>query len=304
MDQYIAPLHINGLTGRVAHIPGPSPDAPEVLFVYGHHSSIERWFGIMELFNEHSAVTMPDLPGFGGMDSLYKIGKRATIDNLADYLADFMRARYPHKKVTVVGMSLGFVVATRMLQRHPELVKSIQKLISLFGFAHTKDFKLSPKQRAFYLHSSRFFSLPVTSRLYRVALLNRFILSRTYHKTPNAKEKFKGLTPEEHQRHMDFEIALWQDNDLRTYMKTGAEFLTLDNTHVRVNLPVYHVAVARDRYFDNTSVAKHFSKIFSSYHLLAELQTGSHAPVHVASSKEARQLIPDELLESVMSIGK
>jgi pimeloyl-ACP methyl ester carboxylesterase len=300
MDQYIAPLHINGLTGRVAHIPGPTPDAPEVLFVYGHHSSIERWFGIMELFSERCAVTMPDLPGFGGMDSLYKIGKSATIDHLADYLADFMRQRYPNKKVIIVGMSLGFVITTRMLQRHPELTGNIQKLISLFGFAHTDDFKMSPKQRTFFLHGSRFFSLPITSRLYRMALLNRFILSRSYHKTSNAKEKFKGLSPEEHKQHMDFEIALWQDNDLRTYMKTGAEFLTLDNTHVKVNMPVYHVAVARDRYFDNTSVEKHFSKIFSSYHLIAELQTGSHAPVRVSTAKEARHLIPAALFETLI----
>ncbi|HSE61336.1 MAG TPA: alpha/beta hydrolase [Candidatus Saccharimonadales bacterium] len=300
MEQYIAPLHINGLNGRIAHMPAPTQGAPEVLFIYGHHSSLERWWGILALLNQYCAVTMPDLPGFGGMDSLYKIGKPATLDNLADYVADVIRQRYQDRKVIIIGMSLGFVIVTRMLQRHPELTLNVEKLISLFGFAHTDDFVMPPKQRKFYLRGSRLFSLPLTHRLYRVALLNRFVLSRAYHKTPNAREKFKHATPEEHKRAMDFEIGLWQDNDLRTYMKTSAEFLTLDNTRVRINLPVYHVAVARDRYFDNSSVRKHFSKIFSSYHLLAELQNGSHAPTRVATAEEAKTLIPDELLKAVI----
>jgi pimeloyl-ACP methyl ester carboxylesterase len=299
MEHVIRPLHINGLNGRIAYLPGPSPDAPDVLVIYGHHSSLERWWGILELMSSIGAVTMPDLPGFGGMDSLYKIRKSATIDNLADYLADVMRLRFADKKVTIVGMSLGFVIVTRMLQRHPDLATHVNKLISLFGFAHTSDFKMSPKQRRFYLRSSRFFSLPVSSRLYRVTLLNRFVLSRTYHKTPNAKEKFKDMPRKDHKKHMDFEVKLWQDNDLRTYMKTGAEFLTLDNTRVKVNLPVYHVAVAHDRYFDNTSVLKHFSEIFSSVHLLVELQTGNHAPTHIATAEEARRVIPHELLQAL-----
>jgi pimeloyl-ACP methyl ester carboxylesterase len=296
MEHTIRPLHINGLNGRIAYLPGPAPDAPDLLIIYGHHSSLERWWGILELLHTTCTVTMPDLPGFGDMDSLYTIGKPATIDNLADYLADVVRLRFSNKKVTIIGMSLGFVIVTRMLQRHPELTTNVTKLISLFGFAHTNDFRMSPKQRRFFLHGSRFFSLPVAAQLYRIGLLNRFVLSRTYHKTPNAKEKFKDATPDEHQKSMEFEIKLWQDNDLRTYMKTGAEFLTLDNTHARINLPVYHVAVARDRYFDNTSVLKHFSEIFSSVSVLAELQHGSHAPVQVATAEEAKVLIPPELL--------
>jgi pimeloyl-ACP methyl ester carboxylesterase len=240
---------------------------------------------------------MPDLPGFGGMDSLYKIGKSATIDNLADYLADVVRLRFVDKKVTIIGMSLGFVIVTRMLQRHPELTQKVNKLISLFGFAHTNDFRMPPTQRRFYLHASRVFSLPVTSRLYRVTLLNRFVLSHAYHKTPNAREKFKHATPEEHKKHMDFEIGLWRDNDLRTYMKTGAEFLTLDNTCAKINLPVYHVAVAHDRYFDNTSVLKHFREIFSTVHLVVELQSGNHAPTQIAAAEDARKVIPPELLQ-------
>lgn len=125
-DEYIEPLNMNGLQGRVLHMPAPKGRDKEILFVYGHHSSLERWFGLMQNLNRYAAVTMPDLPGFGGMDSFYKLGETATIDNLADYLASFIKMRYKRRKVIIVGMSFGFVVATRMLQRS---LSSRRKLI-------------------------------------------------------------------------------------------------------------------------------------------------------------------------------
>lgn len=300
MDLYISPLTVNKLRGRLLHMPGPAADAPEVLFIYGHHSNLERWQGIMQLINQRAAVTMPDLPGFGGMDSLYSIGKPATLDNLADYLADFIRQRYkPGDRFTVVGMSLGFVIVTRMLQRHPELTAHVKKLISLFGFSHKDDFILPPNRRNFFLWGSRVFALPVMSGMYRALFLNKFVLSRAYHKTPNAREKFKNTTPTEAQENMAFEIKLWQESDLRTYMKTGSEFLTLDNTKTHVGLPVYHVAVAADRYFNNERVRRHFEQIFLKFHLLAELKNASHAPTFVANAKQAGGLVPPSLLDVI-----
>lgn len=249
------------------------------------------------LLATHATITMPDLPGFGGMDSLYKIGKPATIDNLADYIADFIRQNYANKKFIIVGMSLGFVIATRALQRHPDLTGSVQKIISLFGFAHHKDFILPPKRFRTFLWGSRTFSLPVLATAYKKIALSRFVLSRTYHKTPHAKEKFKHLSAEMQKENLEFEIGLWQNDDLRTYMKTGHEFLTLDNTKAKIDLPVYHISVAQDRYFDNASVMKHLKQIYQRVELLAELQSGTHAPTQIATAEEAKELIPDQLLK-------
>lgn len=120
---YIQPLNMNGLQGRVLQMPAPKNKNREILFIYGHHSSLERWWGLVQNFNRYGAVTMPDLPGFGGMDSFYKIGEKPTIDNLADYLASFIKMRYKRRRFTIIGMSLGFVIATRMLQRYPDLAK-------------------------------------------------------------------------------------------------------------------------------------------------------------------------------------
>src|ERR1039458_3592274 len=76
---YIVPLNINGMDGRMLRLPAPKGKPAELLFVYGHHSSLERWWGLAQVMNRYGAVTMPDLPGFGGMDSFYKIGKKPSI---------------------------------------------------------------------------------------------------------------------------------------------------------------------------------------------------------------------------------
>ena len=292
---YIVPLNMNGLMGRMLHMPAPKGKNKEVLFVYGHHSNLERWFGVVQNLNKSAAVTMPDLPGFGGMDSFYKIGQKATLDNFADYLAAFIKLRYKRKKVVIVGMSLGFVIATRMLQRYPDLAKRVDLMISYVGFAHTDDFTFKKSRRLFYLWAARIFSLPVMSTFFRYVCLHPFILRTVYKRTHNAKEKFVGYAHEELEEITKIEIGLWHDNDVRTYMKTTTEFLTLDNCKVKVDLPVYHVAIKGDRYFDRTIVEQHLRVIFRSYKLLAELQAGNHAPTIIADAKAAAPFIPQKL---------
>lgn len=295
--KYITEFELMGLKGRVLRLLGPSDASKEVVFVYGHHSSLERWWGMMDLMSRHVNVTMPDLPGFGGMESLYKVGKTASFDDLADYLAMFLKLSFKGKKVTLVGMSLGFVIITRALQRHPDLELNVHKLVSLFGFASSNDFKMTPRSRFWNGLLAKTFSLPVTSNIYRGLLLNPLVLRSTYDKTKNARQKFAGLTLEQKKANMDFEVGLWRDNDLRTHMHTAAEFLNFDNTKgPKVNLPVYHIAVHNDRYFNNESVEKHFRQIFSDYHLVVELKGGTHAPTAVRTAEEAASLMPKELL--------
>lgn len=300
---YIVPLNMNGLQGRMLHMPAPKGHDREILFIYGHHSTLERWWGLMLNLNRYAAVTMPDLPGFGGMDSLYKIGKTASIDNLADYLAAFVKMRYKRRRFIIVGMSLGFVIATRMLQRYPELCKKVDMLVSFAGFAHRDDFAFSKPRHQFYLNGARLFSLPVTSAFFREVCLNPLILRRVYRHTANAKEKFVGLEGEELRRLVDFEVKLWRDNDVRTYMKTTMEFLTLDNCQMRVDLPVYHMAIASDRFFKNEIVEQHLRVIFSDYHQLALLKIGNHAPSVIADAKAASPYVPLKLRKMLASFG-
>lgn len=292
---YIHPLNMNGLQGRMLHMPAPKNKNREILFVYGHHSSLERWWGLVQNCNRYGSVTMPDLPGFGGMDSFYKIGVKPTLDNLADYLASFIKMRYKRCRFTIIGMSLGFVIATRMLQRYPDLAKKVDLCVSLAGFAHHDDFTFTKTRRLSYIGAAKFFSLPVTSTFFRYVILNPFLLKTVYKYTHNAKNKFRGLVDEELREMLDVEVDLWHSNDVRTYMKTSVEFLSLNNCQKQVDLPVHHIAVAGDRYFDNNLVEQHLRVIFNDFTLLARLKLGNHAPSVVADAKTAAPFVPSKL---------
>ena len=301
---YIVPLNMNGLQGRMLHMPAPKNSVGEILFVYGHHSSLERWWGLMQNLNRYGAVTMPDLPGFGGMDSFYKIGEQASLDDFADYLAAFIKMRYKRSRVTIAGMSFGFVIVTRMLQRYPDLAKKITMVVSIAGFAHRDDFTFTKPRGMFYRLASRFFSLPGAAGFFRHVCLNPLVIRTIYRHTHNAKDKFRDMTGEALQETTDFEIHLWHANDVRTHMRTCADFLNLDNTKAKVNLPVYHVAIAADRYFDNQVVEQHMRMIFSEFNLISMLKVDNHAPSIIADAKSAAPFIPPKLRRLLLQYSK
>lgn len=299
---YIVPLNINGLDGRMLHMPAPESSRNEVLFVYGHHSSLERWWGVMQVLNRYAAVTMPDLPGFGGMDSFYRIGKKPTIDNMADYLAAFIKLRYKRKKIIIAGMSYGFVVVTRMLQRYPELTKKVTVLVSIVGFAHRDDFSFSKARYNAYLYGTIVGSHQPMPTLFRYLALNKHVLRAVYARTHNAKNKFKHADSEEEFNYlMDVEIGLWHDNDVSTWMYTTSEFLRLDNCKVTVDLPLWHVTVDADRYFDHRIVEQHLNVIFKEVTVM-KTKLDNHAPSVIADEKMAGPLIPPKLRRLLASM--
>ena len=285
---------MNGLAGRMAYLPAPSGKRAEFLFVYGHHSSLERWQGLLEYFNNYGAVTAADMPGFGGMTSFYAISIQPTLDNYADYLAAFVKLRFRRKKVVIVGASFGFVVATRMLQRNPELRKHVRMLISLAGFTHGDDFTFSRLQFLTYRALAALCSLPLPARLFRVLCLNRFVLTRVYARTSNARHKFADVNTEDFASRMQMEIHLWQHNDVRTQAYTLGEMLTLDNCRVRVDIPVWHVSLSGDQFLDNSRVEQHLQVAFKKIHL-ARVQLEQHAPSIVANEAEITMLVPAKL---------
>src|SRR5689334_10233567 len=102
LADYVVPLNMNGLRGRMLRLPPPARKKREILLIYGHHASIERMFGLAENLNRYGGVTLPDLPGFGGMQSFYRLNEKPTLDNLADYLASFVKLRYKRQKVSIL----------------------------------------------------------------------------------------------------------------------------------------------------------------------------------------------------------
>lgn len=292
---YIQPLDMNGLEGRMLHMKSTNKKRnKEILLVYGHHALLERWWGLVENLSDYGNVTMADVPGFGGMDSFYKIGQRPTIDAYADYLAAFVKMRYKRKRVTIVAISFGFVIVTRMLQRYPELSKKVDLLVSMVGFAHKDDFIYSRRSRNFYRRATRFFGTRPMAFFIRYFALNKFVLKTLYSKLPNSRRRMIEVTPEEFDVTINFEVRLWQANHVRTHWLTTSDFFSLDNCDRQVDLPVVHVVSEQDHYFKNDVVEQHMRVIFKDYKQFT-MKSKAHTPSVLADKKAMSVMLPTGL---------
>lgn len=291
----IEPLYINKLQGRMLFMPSTNKKRKrEILLIYGHHASLERSVGIAENLSQYGNITMPDLPGFGGMQSFYKIGEKPTLDNLADYLASFIKLRFKRKRITLVGISFGFIVITKMLQKYPELAKKVDLLISVVGFVHKDDFRFKRRNYLMMRWAASIFSRRLPAWFLRYVVYRPFLIRTVYRLVENSNPKLRGADPVEVKKRINFEIKLWHINDVRTYMDTTITMLTLDLCNAKVDLPVYHVAVEGDRYFDNRIVEQHMRIIYKDFKLIGAEMDG-HAPTVVADAAAAAPFIPKEM---------
>lgn len=284
---------MNGLQGRMLRML-PKKRRREILFVPGHHTSLERVFGLAEALNQYGAVTIPDLPGFGGMEPFYKLGEKATIDNYADYLASFIKLRFHRRRLTIMGFSFGFTVVTRMLQKHPDLVNRVDMVVSLVGVVSHEDFRF--KRSTFYLFrsTSRLFSHRLPAAAVKYLLLRAPIIEACYRLVETRHSKLKDAEAEERNRRIAFEVKLWKDNDFRTWMETSHHMLRINLCNQQVALPIYHVDVKNDRYFDHHIVEQHLNVIYSSVTPMTSTMP-NHAPSITSTKKEALPFFPPKL---------
>lgn len=288
---YIYPLNINGLEGRMLSAPSSTKRQREILLIYGHHALLERWWPLVENLQPYGNVTMPDLPGFGGMQSFSKVGTKPDIDAFADYLAAFVKFRYKRKRLTIYAISFGFVIATRMLQRYPELSKKVDLLIAYAGFMHPDDFLWSKKTSRVYRRATRFLAIRPVAILIRYAALNKFVIRSLTNILPKSKHRYIEISAEEFDATMDFEVKLWQANDVRTHWLTTSEFFHFDNTKTRVDLSVTHIVSKGEHYFNNLKVEEHMRKVFSDYKRFTS-QSGAHVPHTTADKKTTAIMLP------------
>ncbi len=294
MKKYIKPLHVNGMTGRCLQLPAKKDKKREILLIYGHHASLERMVGIAEVLNRYGAVTVPDLPGFGGMDSFYKIGKNPTLDDYADYLAAYVKLIYKRKRLTIVAMSFSFIVVTKMLQKYPELAKKVDYLISFVGFVHRDDFRFSPVQYWGLRAMARMISFRPIAIFVRYVGLNKYSLRLAYKIVAKTNPKMRDADQVTFDKRVEFETKLWQINDVRTRVKTMTMMLTADLCNKKVNLPVKHVSVPDDRYFNNKFVEQHMRVIYTDFDEIPCKITG-HMPTVIATAKEASPFVPPKI---------
>jgi pimeloyl-ACP methyl ester carboxylesterase len=97
---------------------GPHADTT-IVFLHGGNVANWMWDPQVDALSDHHLLT-PHLPGFGARAGERWTSLTATADDVAAVIAERARGGRAH----VVGLSLGGVVATRLLARHPELVAS------------------------------------------------------------------------------------------------------------------------------------------------------------------------------------
>jgi hypothetical protein len=96
---------------------------------------------------------------------------------------------------------------------------------------------------------------------------------------------------DEFDKRVNFETILWQQNDVRTRMVTMRMMFDADLCDQKVDLPVKHVSVADDRYFNNDLVEQHMRIVFSNFEDIP-CKIKGHMPTVIASAKEAAPFVP------------
>jgi hypothetical protein len=131
------------------------------------------------------------------------------------------------------------------------------------------------------------------------------MIRATYKLVADKNVKMRDADEAERRQRVEFEINLWQINDIRTYMDNGITMLTLDLCKQQVDLPVFHVTVSEDRYFDNHVVEQHLGVIYNKVTIIPA-HMDQHAPTVIADAKAASELVPPKLrrLLNAKSVNK
>ncbi|MGH7241654.1 MAG: alpha/beta hydrolase, partial [Candidatus Saccharimonadales bacterium] len=287
------------LKGRVLTIPNTQKER-RILLIYGLHASLERMAGIAHYMSRYGTVTVPDLPGFGGMQPFYAINQEPTFEAMADYMAEFVRSHYGKKRFTIVGLSLGFIVATRMLQKYPELREQVELTISIVGLLSKYDIAYGQKTRVSLGAISGFCARKLPSKFIQHVILRRSAIRVTYLVIEELLMKKILQRPmedseEERRRRIDFEIELWEINDIRTYMKMVNLIMKLEPGDY-VGLPIYHIVLDNDHLLNNAVTKQSMEKVYSKVQIFKAVGA-AHAPSVLATAEDTERYVPIELRE-------
>lgn len=281
---HITAIRMNGLRGRMLRLSAPRGKKRELLVIFGQRGSLERWWPLARQLNKYGTVTMPDMPGLGGMQSFYKLGQSPTLDDYADYLAAFMKLKYAHKRVTVVAISFGFSVVTRMLQRYPKVTQQVDAVVALDGYIHHEDLRWPLWRRKLRTYSARAMSLPFPALVFRNICLFPPLLTRYYQRKTSAS------AVNDKERFIKQQITTWRVNDTRTYWKVNAIQMGLQNYRAPLTVPLWNVQLADHAVLNPERTAQHMRVAYQTVH--EATAKASYQQFCDPSSNTADQLLP------------
>lgn len=243
-------LRINRLRGRILNLPAPKGKRREILVIYGLHSSIESVTGLARVINKYGAVTVPELPGIGGMTSFHSIDEAVLVDNYASYLASLIEFRYHRKRnIAIVAVGEGALFVTRMLQNHTKAANKIDKLICIGGILHHNDVPTLRSNRILARLAYSFLLLkPITWIVSRFRF--RWLIKAT-HTHKNRPQELR-----------EVDVKVWQKSDMRTHFTLKRQFLRVDACTTTLDRAVFLVCANLPSGVDTRALKQHASIVF------------------------------------------
>lgn len=235
----IHPVHLAGLSGRLLRAEARDASGREILLVYGLHASLERIADLAGSLAAYGTVACPDLPGFGGMQPLARLGDSPS-QSLGEALSKVVETIYTGgERFTIVAVSFGVAIARQMLDRRRDLSERCDLLVSLAGVCSGDQLRVSRSARRALRGIARAAARPVPAAVVRTTLLRpRFIM--TAHRRAVRDGTVERLA---------LEVQLWQRTDWRTRMECMAELLSGCASDDRTqSVRVHHVFPPWDRY--------------------------------------------------------
>ena len=240
-------------------------------------------------------ILIVDLPGLGGMDSFYKIGKKPTLDNYAHFLHKFLEKKLPkQQKFCLLGFSLGLMISSRLLSIYPQYQPRLKALVSVVGFLRGADLKFSRQRRFFYLLAASLVKIRPGALFFRYVIINKLFLKMFYARTALAKAKFQNISAQRKKELIAMETELWHINDVRTWAYTAELMLKVNLSDLRLKVQLYHAYIEGDQFLNNDSNHRILKNVYNKVKCFG-VNLGAHAPTVIADEAEAELFIPQGL---------
>ncbi len=233
----ISTLRMNNLKGRVMNVLG-RVRSKEILLIYAPTMDIESVSHLANLLSRYGNVTVPDLPGFGGMSSFYKINEKPTVDNYAAYLAALVRLKYKKRRITIVTLGASFAFAVRMLQRYSNIESKTNGVISIGGYPHSQDLSVNIAERY--------------AKIFGYSIVNSAVIGGPI----NAALKFNRIVL------TSSEQELPPEYDFRTASFVSRALLNIDLCKQRTGIPLHYIPSKSFGTLKTHDLAQHLQVVF------------------------------------------
>lgn len=306
-DKRIRPYVYKGLRGRYILQSAVRTTAKRVfLVIYGQHATIERLLPTVEALSQYGTVYLVDTPGFGGMESPYRVGEQPTLNFYDGHLKHIFDTLLPRdKRITIFGISYGLQLASHFLAHHPDYVERIEDVVSFVGLVSHTNFRISPSLEFTLKYLAcgpgRY---PAGAWVYQNIILRDSILQAYYRYIMVPKKvELKGAPRTKIERYVKEQSWLWRINDPRTHAKTAWDFLFVtDLTDLRIAMPITHAGVPNDHFLDNDNVVDGLTKMYSRVDTHS-IDLHGHAPVSTDEADDVLKFIPENL-KTKMTMSK